>query len=414
MVTGNHSKSPEIRGHGSTSVARKFHFTRDKIDRLPAPSNGQRAYYYDAKVRGLAIAVSGLGKKTFVVYRKVSGRPERITIGPFRDLTIEQARQRAEELNAAIARGGNPAAERRAVQGEMTLGELFNKYVEEYSKKHGRKTWREDVRRFNLHLRGWRLRKISSIRPTDVITLHTRIGEKAGPIAANRLVELLGRVFNRARRSWEWTGNNPSEGIEKFREHSRERFLRPDELPAFFKALGEEPNDTIRDYIALSLMTGARRNNVQAMRWSEINWKLSTWSIPETKNGKPQTVVLSPAAMSILEERKERAKAEWVFPGSGKTGHLVEPKSAWKRLLKRANLADLRLHDLRRTLGSWQAAGGTSLPIIGKSLGHSSIAATAVYARLDLDPVRMSVNKAVDAMLIAGGLEPALKAGEGQ
>jgi len=394
---------------GSTSVARrKFHFTRERIDRLPKPDNGQRAYYYDLRVRGLALAVSPAGKKVFVLYRKVAGRPERVTIGPYLDLTIEQARQRAEELNAAIARGGNPAAERRSVQGEMTLGELFNKYIEEHSKKHGRKTWEEDERRFKLHLHGWSLRKISSIRRSDVIALHTRVGEKAGPIAANRLVEMLRRVFNRARKSWDWRADNPAEGIEKFQERSRERFLRPDELPAFFKALGQEPNGTIRDYIAVSLMTGARRSNVQAMRWPEINWNICTWSIPETKNGKPQTVVLSPAAMSILRERKQRAETEWVFPGPGKTGHLVEPKSAWKRLLERAKLSDLRLHDLRRTLGSWQAAGGASLPIIGKSLGHSSIAATAVYARLDLDPVRSSVNKAVDAMLLAGGLQPEL------
>ena len=64
--------------------------------------------------------------------------------------------------------------------------------------------------------------------------------------------------------------------------------------------------------------------------------------------------------------------------------------------------ADLRIHDLRRTLGSWQAATGASLPIIGKSLGHKSLAATQIYARLNLDPVRASVSKATDAMLLAG------------
>jgi integrase len=93
-----------------------------------------------------------------------------------------------------------------------------------------------------------------------------------------------------------------------------------------------------------------------------------------------------------------------VFPGRGKTGHLVEPKTAWARILKRAGLQNLRLHDLRRTLGSWQAATGASLPIIGKSLGHKSLAATQVYARLNLDPVRAAVNTATDAMLLAGGV----------
>jgi integrase len=93
-----------------------------------------------------------------------------------------------------------------------------------------------------------------------------------------------------------------------------------------------------------------------------------------------------------------------VFPGRGRSGHVMEPKSAWKRILKRAELADLRLHDLRRTLGSWQAATGASLPIIGKSLGHNSLQATKIYAQLDLDPVRAAVTQATDAMLLAGGV----------
>ena len=95
---------------------------------------------------------------------------------------------------------------------------------------------------------------------------------------------------------------------------------------------------------------------------------------------------------------------EWVFPSYGKTGHLVEPKKAWNRLLDRAEISDLRIHDLRRTLGSWQAATGASLPVIGKSLGHKNQATTAIYARLDLDPVRQAVNTATAAMLAAGGL----------
>jgi integrase len=93
-----------------------------------------------------------------------------------------------------------------------------------------------------------------------------------------------------------------------------------------------------------------------------------------------------------------------VFPGRGKTGHLVEPKTCWKRVLNRAGISDLRLHDLRRTLGSWQAIQGAGLPIVGKSLGQSSIHATAVYAHLVTDPVRASVNKATTALLEAGGV----------
>jgi len=143
---------------------------------------------------------------------------------------------------------------------------------------------------------------------------------------------------------------------------------------------------------------------------------VSTWLIPaaKAKSKEPIRVVLSPVALNILQTRKPASTSEWVFPGRGESGHLEEPKKAWKRILKRASITDLRLHDLRRTLGSWQAATGASLPIIGKSLGHSSLQATQIYARLDLDPVRASVNKATDAMLIAGNAAGLLSQGEGQ
>lgn len=87
-----------------------------------------------------------------------------------------------------------------------------------------------------------------------------------------------------------------------------------------------------------------------------------------------------------------------------KTGHLKEPRKGWERILERAKISDLRIHDLRRTLGSWQAKTGASLSVIGKSLNHKHTATTAIYARLDLDPVRESVETATSAILSAAGL----------
>ena len=195
-------------------------------------------------------------------------------------------------------------------------------------------------------------------------------------------------MFNRAKSDWDWRGDNPAAGVRPFKERKRERFLQG-ETSSFFESLAKELNETIRDYVLVSLLTGARRANVQEMRWKEISWSRATWSVPahQAKGGEALDIALSPVVVRILENRREASINEWVFPGRGRTGHLVEPKSAWKRILKRAGLHDLRLHDLRRTLGSWQAATGASLPIIGKTLGHKNLAATQIYARLNLDPV---------------------------
>jgi integrase len=401
MITTDLPKLTSFATPGSTSVARggqgKFGFTKKLLDKLPLPTNRQRAYFYDSMTRGLALAVSPAGKKVFILYRKVAGRPERITIGPYPDLSIEQARGRAAELNGAIARGENPAGSRRSLAAETTLGELFAKYLELYAKDHV-KTWKSDVKLFNLHLAHWRLRKLSSIRKVDITQLHIRIGLNSGKVQANRVVERLRAYFGKAQ-EWGWKGENPALKIQAFPEQPRKRFLRPEEFQKFFVALRAEPNETMRDFFLLALFTGARRSNVSAMRWEHIDFPSATWTIPITKSGEPVTITLSKPAMVVLRSREQIS--EWVFPGKGVTGHLVEPKSSWKRILAAAKIGDLHIHDLRRTLGSWQALQGTSLQIIGKSLGHQSLEATAIYAQLLLDPVRESVERATAAMLMA-------------
>jgi integrase len=224
----------------------------------------------------------------------------------------------------------------------------------------------------------------------------------------NRAVELLCSMFNWAQESGIWKGENPASRVRAFKESKRERFLLPEEARAFFRALDAEPNETIRDYIYLSLFTGGRKANVKAMRWPQIDFSLALWTIPAewAKEGDTITIPLLPPALRILEQRRKSATSEWVFPGSGSTGHLVEPKKCWYRILKAAGLSDLRLHDLRRTMGSWQAITGASLPIIGKSLGHApGSTATSVYARLIDAPVRESMQKATNALLLAGKVQ---------
>jgi len=197
-----------------------------------------------------------------------------------------------------------------------------------------------------------------------------------------------------------WEGTNPAHGVKKFKEKSRDRFLHSDELPRFFESLDKEENDTIRDYIYVSLFTGVRKSNVLAMQWDDLHFERQEWLVPKTKNGESLRVHLVESVITLLKNRLERyGRREWVFEGSGKTGHLMEPKKGWKRVLTRANLKDVRLHDLRRTLGSWQAATGANSYMIGQSLGHKSPQSTAIYARLNIDPVRDSVEKATRAML---------------
>ena len=377
----------------------KINFTKIAIDALPFPEKG-RTYYHDSKVHGLAVGVGRTGRKSFIFYRKIGGIPERIPLGKYPDLSIEQARGKASDLNSAIANGINPAQVKRGLKAELTFSELFSDYLERHSKPN-KKTWGEDKSKYDTYLaKSLGNKKLSEVDRASIAIVHSNITRAGHAITANRVKALVSSIFGWAISVGLWQ-INPAIGIKQNREHSRDRFIQGDELPKFFRALAEEENDTIRDYIAVSLLTGARRSNVLSMQWSDISFDRAEWRIKETKNRTPQTVTLAPEVITILQNRKPSIPAKFVFPGEGKSGHLIEPKKGWNRILKRAEIKDLKIHDLRRTLGSWQAKQGTSLAIIGKSLNHKNVATTAIYARLDSNPVRESVNAAAAAILEA-------------
>jgi len=112
-----------------------------------------------------------------------------------------------------------------------------------------------------------------------------------------------------------------------------------------------------------------------------------------TKAGRSHLLPLPTSAVEILSYLPSRDHSEWVFPGSGATGHLSEPKKAWQRIRERAGIRDVRIHDLRRTLGSWLAGQGYNLQLIGKALNHSSVSTTQVYARLDINALREALER---------------------
>ena len=380
---------------------REFNFTKAAIQNLPIPEKGMVSYR-DTKEKGLSIYVTSKGVMSFFVRKRIIGRDERVVLGQFPTMSIEQARKRAQIVKGQVAQGGNPNNEKTQLRGEITFGEMVTKYIECYSKKE-KKSWRYDVREFNKFLSHWFKRKLSSITNQDVRNLHQKIRSENGLYQANRLLERVRALYNKAIKEWGWKGVNPTDGIKKYKEIKRDRFLSKDELPRFFKAVSEEPSETIRDYILLSLLTGARKSNVLSMSWKDIDFHHKTWRIPDTKNGEPVVIPLIDQAIDILQKRKETQEdnCPWVFPSkTSASGHLMEPKKAWQRILKNAEIEDLRIHDLRRTLGSYQAITGASLSVIGKSMGHKSQQATQIYARLSTDPVRESLTKAVEAMNI--------------
>lgn len=444
---------------------KRFTFTRARLDALRLPRDG-REYHHDDVVRSLTLAVSATGAKSFMVYRKLKGRPLRRTLGSFDpsvpetrelpdgatpldllgncpSLNVRMARRLATAVNASLDAGVDPLVEKRKASSALTLGELFTHYrqhliregkssaaslteaFERYlgelpsgpRKKHGQE------RRKPKGAVNWQHRPVKNITPSDVSRLRHALAENISTLTANRTMELLRAVFNFAKKKARpplFTGENPAAEIGKFDEHSRERFVQSHEATRFVEALESETDSGFADYVRLSIYAGARRKNLLRMRWDELSIDGATWTLSgeKMKNGHPLTIPLVPEAVEILRRRADKAKSDkaesekaesgWVFPGGTPAGHIGPPRKKWAKFLKRAKLSDLHLHDLRRTLGSWMTHEGANVQVTMRALGHKSVDAAMRYQRLEIAPVRDAMQRGVE------GFFQAARAGKGQ
>jgi integrase len=370
--------------------------TKQVIDETPFPSAGQ-VFVRDAELPGFALRVTK-GRKSLLLEKRIRGRMRRLTIGPYGPLTVDQARKLAATHVGAIAQGTDPAQVRQDRLHEPTFGDLTEQYLERHASR--KRSARDDQAMLNTHLLVFRTRKLTDLNRNDVARLHAKVGETA-PYRANRVVALLRKMFNLARDWGLHPGENPATRIQFFTEASRDRFVQPEELPRLLQAIAEEPNLYVRAVLLTALLTGARRAEVLSMRWDDVSLTRAEWRIPDTKAGRPHLLPMPHALVARLRSLPRVDENPYVFPGQNGAGHLQNMKRAWDRIRSRAGMHDVRFHDLRRTVGSWLAGSGESLPLIGKVLNHRDVSTTAIYARLNLDPVRQALERNAAKMLEA-------------
>jgi len=374
-------------------MAEIFNFIEKKLMNIKPPKTGLDTYR-DEKEKGLILRVSYGGKKVFYFYKKVMKKPRMVRIGDFPDISIAEAREITLDLKNQVAKGLFPSINgNNRKSGGIVFKELFDKYIKDYAQynltKKGIKDMSEQIARHAQNLFGL---NINEITKSNILELFNTIS-KTAKISANRTIAYLSAIFNKGI-EWELIDKNPALGIKKHKEVSRDRYITLEEKEQFFEALEKEEDQQVKDFILIALYTGARKGNVLSMRWEDISFEQAVWYIKDTKNGDPQTAVLTEEAVKILERRKSASDSKWVFPSrTSKSGHFQEPRKGWERIIKRAGLKDLRIHDLRRTCGSWMALSGASQYVISKGLGHKSPQSTAIYARLSLDPVREFMEK---------------------
>jgi integrase len=387
----------------------KFKFSKAALDKLKN-STGTREQYFDTIQHGLCIRVTPAGTKTFRVdfWDSIRKKPLRETIGKYPGIDIATAREFAASRLADISKGIDINERNRQAREEQTLDEVYNDWLEDYAKENN-KRWKQDKSRYELYIQPhFGNKKISAITSDSIVVWRRKLLKQKKQrgdglltkSTVQRAVVVLSSIYSNSAKQVP----NPCSDISHYKPKCRNVFLKTDDLSRFFKALeSEETPEYLRDYLLLSLYTGARKSNVLSMKWNHVDLNLKLWIIPgdETKNEEPMVVPLLDQAVEVLSRRKKGRISIFVFPSprKSKTGHYTEPKKGWKNLLERASLSsDYRLHDIRRTMGSWQAITGSSTKIIGASLGHKSEQATAHYAHLTIDPVRKSMERAAAAM----------------
>jgi integrase len=386
-----------------------MHLTEKTVGKLAATE--KRAQFPDDEQTGFGVRVEAAavgGRKTFFFYKKLNGRPRWRAIGVYPQMTVKDARERARKLAVLCdewKRAGFPAISDPLIDAPPepatkcpTFGQLVEAYVTERVRSEAKNVRRAeyDVRSMvRKHFSSWTDKRLDALSHSDLLAVKRACGEHR--VASNRCVEFARRVLNwsGAKKDGQVNFHRIAQGnfaleVSTYEEKERQRFLSAEELVRFNAALEEERNTDLKHFLVLSLNTGARKSDLCAMRWQDVDWQRRIWRIPAPKAGEPYNVQLLDAAIAVLEERhKNAASSSWVFPSASRLGHLQDvPKKAWNPFRKKCGLTDFHIHDLRHTAASWMAIAGVPLQQIGKSLGHKSLGSTARYSHLIDESIR--------------------------
>lgn len=372
---------------------------------------------WDDAVTGFGVRVRPTGAKCYVVvYRAGVGRGapvRRYTIAAVGKIAPELARARAKVILGAVAHGQDPASQKTAERGTITVAELADRFMADYveAKRKGRTAefYRDILDRIVKPSVG--TTKADKLTRLQVGRLHSSLADT--PFQANRMLAVVGSMYTFAERGgFVAEGQNPARGIAKFKEGRRERFLTGEELERLGKAVREaettgipwtvdhsnpktkhapksaqttKMNSHAAAALRLLLFTGCRLREILHLRWEHVDLERGLLFLPDSKSGQ-KTVILNAPALAVLHALERLGS--YVVPGADPEQPRHDLKRPWSAVTKRAGLTGVRLHDLRHTYASFGAGGGLGLPIIGRLLGHAQAATTARYAHLDNDPLR--------------------------
>ena len=379
-------------------TSNKFRFTNSTIKNLPVPD--KRIYYYDTYEVGLCLQITPNNNRSFYYRGYVGGKQLRIKIGEPSYMSVDEARQKISKVKFEISEGVNPIEERKKINQESTLKDMYKRFMEEKSPyiREVTKGYYEGL--WTRYLSKLGKKKISQIKTEDMRALHRSLTLNHGYRCANQTIVLLRTIYNHFINQDVYQGSNPAIAVQLNKQESRTRHLNAKELAAFNEALNQTEDSIPKFAIMMMLFTGVRKHNILTMRWQDVDLENATWIIPETKTAHNVSVALVDVAVKLLKEMAKDRYNDYVFYSRhAEEGHITEFRKTWASLLKKANIKDFRPHDLRHTFATCLIANGADAFMVKKALTHRSLQSTQIYVNLDVDDLRDKLNETVNKML---------------
>jgi integrase len=391
-------------------------FSKQRLAEL-TPDSDKRRYVYDDKVNGLCLSITPMGTKSFLVYRKLHGRPLRVTLGRFPDMTVEQARRQALGTLAKLADGKNPIAEKRKRQRiDITLQQVFDTYLT-VRKDLKPRTIEDYTKSLRQTCRDWLDKPLRAITKDMVLKRHAQRG-KESPARANNAFRVLRALFNFAKVHYEdevggsLFPDNPVDYLSAtkawFKIKGKQSYLSHSVLPKWFASVIalEQPYSfslvsVARDYLLFLLFTGGRREEIASLHWDDVNLADKTFTLRHTKNSEVVTLPASSFALQLLNNRLVHAENDHVFPGTGATGHLINVNRHVSAVRRLSGLY-FSLHDLRRTFATIAESLDISYFTLKRLINHkvnSEVDVTAGYVIANPERLRIATQRITDRIL---------------
>jgi len=359
---------------------------------------GPRREIRDGGSPGLVLRVDGDGVGASWVWKFGRGG-RKVTLGRYPGLTLAQARDLASSQRFALAQGMDPAALRREAKAGVTLNELAIQFKRDHVARLGERTQIEYGRLLDQAILPT-LGKLPARALVRATVARWHQGMRETPRRANLALCVLSTMMGLAE-IWghREPKTNPCEGVPRYDEPRRQRYLSPDELGRVAHAL---PHSVPGDALRLLILTGLRLGEVTALSWRMVDLPRAVILLPakahKTGRKKGDKVVQLPAAACALLDGMTRSISGKVFLISR-----TQIERVWAQARDKAGCPDVHLHDLRHTFVSWGAAQGLSLPILGALVGHTQASTTQRYAHLAQSPLRDAVEQ------IGAALDAAMK-----